>query len=114
MTTVNIRASPKRYFPFLSGDESIPLSQVLKVLTTQIKPSGVFSENIADSFYNVTPESSMVFSVKMPTPILRWHPARKGTASKFRCRLDKIFPELEKVSDRALDRSIEEMRGREE
>jgi len=115
MATINIPASPKRYFIFSSRDDTMPLSEKLPgVLTAQINPRGYFSENIADSFYNERLELGEVFYFKMPAPMLRWHQAKKGTASKFQGCLSKIFPELEKISDKALDRLINDMRSREE
>ena len=113
MATINFYVAPKRYLR-ARADDTMPLpDKLLRVLTTHVEPSGRFGENIADSFYNKTPELGEIFSVGMPAPILRGHSARKGTASKFRGRLSKIFPELEKVSDKALDRVIKDMRDRE-
>jgi len=113
MTTINIRAIPKKYFPF--SYDTIPLSEGLpRTLTTRIRPSGNFDENITDSFYNETLELGDVFSLRMPAPILRWHPARKDTTARFQGHLSKIFPELQKISDKALDTLIKDMRNREE
>jgi len=115
MTTINIRTAPKRYFPFSSKDDTMPLPERLsKIATTRMKPSGHFNENIADSFYNDVVELGAVFSIRMPAPILRWCPAKADTVSKFQGRLSKIFPELEKMNDKALDRLIKDMRNREE
>jgi len=113
MTTINIRVAPKNYFPF--SYDTMPLSERLpRMLTTRIRPSGYFDENITDSFYNETLELGDVFSVRMPSPILRWHSAKKATTTKFQGHLSKIFPELQKLSDKDLDALIKDMRNREE
>jgi hypothetical protein len=115
MSGLNIYVTPKKYFPFSSTDYTLPPpTEKHKESTTQVKPSGHFDEDITDSFYNETLELGEVFSVRIPAPILRWHPAKQGTTSKFNCHLDKIFPELEKISDKTLDRLIKDMRNREE
>ena len=115
MATVNVSTSPKRYFPFYSGDDTMPLLKKLcKVLTTHVRPSGYFGENITDSFYNKTVGSgeTVIIGMPAPVPILEWHLAMKGTTSKFRGHLSKIFPELEKVSDKTLDELINDMRDK--
>lgn len=114
MSGTNIHVTPKRYFPFSSIDDTLPLAEKRKELTTQVKLSGHFNENIADSFYNETLELGEVFSVRIPAPILRWHSAKQGTTSKFNGHLNKIFPELEKISDKALDKLVKDIRNREE
>jgi hypothetical protein len=110
MATINLYTTPKGYFPFCSRDNTLPPE---KVLTTQIKPSRYFGDNIADSFYNETLKLGETFSIRIPTPILRWHPAKKGTTSRFHDCLSKIFPELENINDKALDKLIKDIRDRE-
>ena len=83
MTAVNINVTPKRYFPFSSIDDTVhPPEEILKS-NTQVKFSGYFSENIADSFYNGRLELGRTFTFRTPTPIMRWHPAKQGTTAKF-------------------------------
>jgi len=115
VTAVNINAIPKRYFPFSSIDDTIPpLKKLLKKSNTQVKPSGYFNENIADSFYNERLELGGVFTLRTPAPIMRWHPAKQGTTAKFHGCLSKIYPELNKINDKGLDTLIKNMRNREE
>jgi len=111
MTTINTRAAPKEYFPF--SFDTVPLPQKLPP-TTRIRPSGHFYENIGDFFYNEKLEMGGVFSLTMPAPTLRWHPAKKDTAAKFRGHLGRVFPELGRISEKALDALIKDARDREE
>jgi hypothetical protein len=90
------------------------LEKLLGKSNTQAEVSGYFNEDIADSFYNERLEVAGVFTVRAPAPMMRWHPAKHGTAAKFRGHLNEIYPELGKIDDRNLDTLIRHMRRREE
>jgi hypothetical protein len=114
LIATNMNAAPKRYFLFSSSDDTLtPSEKVLKKSNTQIKVSGYFSENIADSFFNEKLELGGVFSVRTPDPIMGWHPAKPGTAAKFHGCLSRTFPELDKISDEELDTLVKSMRDKE-
>jgi len=111
LLAVSINLAPKRFFPFFSIDDTIrPLGKS----NAQVKVSGYFNGDVADSFYNERLELGGVFTVRAPAPIMRWHPAKQGTTAKFRGHLSKIYPELDKIDDNDLDMLIRNMRSREE
>jgi hypothetical protein len=115
MPAVSISLAPKRVFPFSSTDDTIlPLEKFVGKLNSQAEVSGYFNEDIADSFFNDRLEVAGVFTVRAPAPITRWHPAKQGTAARFRGHLGEIFPELDKIDDKDLDMLIKHMRSREE
>lgn len=112
LAAVNVNIVPKRYFPFTSADDTVQsLKKPLKS-NTQVISGGIFDENIADSFYNEKLELSERFTLRIPTPVARWHPAKQGTVAKFHGCLNRIYPELEKVSDKDLDALIRNMRNK--
>jgi hypothetical protein len=114
MSAVSTSLAPKRFFPFSSTDDTLPLEKFAGKSNMQAKVSGYFNEDIADSFYNDRLEVAGVFALRAPAPIMRWHPAKQGTAARFRGHLGQIFPELDKISDKDLDMLIKHMRSREE
>lgn len=50
-------------------------------------------------------------TVKLPKPIVSWHPASKGTADKFEGCLTEIFPELKALTEKELEEETEKLRG---
>jgi len=114
LTVVNANVVPKRYFPFVSVDDTVQsLKKPLKS-NAQVILGGVFNENIADSFYNERLELGERFTFRIPAPFMKWHPAKQGTVAKFHGCLNRIYPELGKISDKDLDTLIRNMRNKEE
>lgn len=115
MSAVSISLTPKRFLPFSSTDESkLPSQKLPGESNAQAKVSGYFNEDVADSFYNDRLEVGGVFTVRAPAPIMKWHPAKQGTAARFCGHLSEIYPELDKIDDKDLDMLIRHIRSREE
>jgi hypothetical protein len=115
LSAVSISLAPKRFLPFSSTDDNkLPLEKPLGESNAKAKVSGYFNEDVADSFFNDRLEVGGVFTVRAPAPIMKWHPAKQGTAARFCGHLSEIYPELDRIDDKDLDMLIRHMRSREE